>query len=56
MLYRLALGVIFVGVWRMCRRYMCRRTVCVRGIVVKMLGIELHDRRGKLFVSHLALV
>ena len=33
----------------MCRRYMCRRTVCVRGVVVKMLGIELHDRRGKLF-------
>lgn len=28
---------------------MCRRTVCVRGVVVKMLGIELHDRRGKLF-------
>ena len=34
----------------MCRRYMCRRTVCVRGVVVKMLVIELHDRRGKLFV------
>ena len=34
----------------MCRRYMCRRTVCVRGVAVKMLGIELYDRRGKLFV------
>ena len=34
----------------MCRRYMCRRAVCVRGVAVKMLGIELYDRRGKLFV------
>ena len=49
MLYRLTLGVMFVGVWKMCRRYMCRRNVCVIGVVVKMLGIELHDRRGKLF-------